>query len=428
MPEPGGISFDNNPQEMLSNDSIEEKIPDNGIEQVLPTNNIVTNIEDNNNGCCSNWWWNTKKIVGSVGLLSAAVVLKTMQRVVQVAVTSIGDIDWNKVNPFHNWLEFGITPVQLIVSTQAMNLWKWGAKNIWNEGRALFGVTNNNEETMPLLPVANEMLIPELEYGCASKLKIMIKVFFAKNLYWISNHFMITASSMYSVGSLVSFNEYLNKITSWPNIVSTILRAEVLCYSSLLIDKGISYLGETSIWQAIKRWSQGRNWTYNYGNNNENDSLSPAAIYWRAKGMNVLKVVGCLVAMVSGTIIDNAIKTLAVMYTAGNISDFFSTFVNGWMVAIMFGLIINDTVGNKVLNVYAIKQIKKCWKTIACCGSRNELPAVMNSNDSTINATSIRDTLINHSFNDEIVNASNGLSNGNGSLANTTIRPHCSTR
>ncbi len=120
-------------------------------EELLINNDIDSNIEANtiNNSWSSLIWSDTKKIIGTAGLLTAAVGLKTVQRVFQVAVTSIGSFDWNKVNPLNNLVDFGVTPVQLVISTQAMNLWKWGAEKMeWQPflglffGRHLFLITN----------------------------------------------------------------------------------------------------------------------------------------------------------------------------------------------------------------------------------------------------------------------------------------------
>ncbi|WP_395472885.1 hypothetical protein [Spiroplasma endosymbiont of Nomada rufipes] len=118
-----------------------EKMPQE--EELLINNDIDSNIEANtiNNSWSSLIWSDTKKIIGTASLLTAAVGLKTVQRVFQVAVTSIGSFDWNKVNPLNNLVDFGVTPVQLVISTQAMNLWKWGAEKIWQEGRTIFNRT-----------------------------------------------------------------------------------------------------------------------------------------------------------------------------------------------------------------------------------------------------------------------------------------------
>ncbi|WP_342253564.1 hypothetical protein [Spiroplasma endosymbiont of Zeiraphera isertana] len=121
--------------------------------------------------------------------------MKTVQRVFQVAVTSIGSFDWNKVNPLNNLVDFGVTPVQLVISTQAMNLWKWGAEKIWQEGRTIFNRTAD-QEMSPLLSLYPEIGVEE-GYSCLSKTAIFGKMLIAKAGYWISNHFMITASSMY---------------------------------------------------------------------------------------------------------------------------------------------------------------------------------------------------------------------------------------
>ncbi|WP_174480710.1 hypothetical protein [Spiroplasma endosymbiont of Danaus chrysippus] len=105
---------------------------------------------------------------------------------------------------------------------------------------------------------------------------------------------MITASSMYSVGSLTSLVEYLSKIIYAPNILSTIIRAEVLCYTSILIDKGIEYLTKTHMWFAFKRY-------FNCLNNNENDELE-SLLSQQSKCMSFLKSDGYLTAMVIATI------------------------------------------------------------------------------------------------------------------------------
>ncbi len=341
-----------------------EKIPQE--EELLINNDIDSNIEANtiNNSWSSLIWSDTKKIIGTASLLTAAVGLKTVQRVFQVAVTSIGSFDWNKVNPLNNLVDFGVTPVQLVISTQAMNLWKWGAEKIWQEGKIIFNRTAN-EEVSPLLSLYREIGVEE-GYSCLSKTAIFGKMLIAKVGYWFSNHFMITASSMYSVGSLTSLGEYWSKIIYGANILSTIIRAEVLCYTSILIDKGIEYLTKTHMWFAFKRYFNCLN------NNNENDELE-SLLSQQSKCMSLLKSGGYLTAMVIATIIDNAIKTAAVMYTADRLPEFESTFFQIPMFAIMFGLIINDTIGNKVLNKYAKKQ----WQKFFTSTPNNELEEIV---------------------------------------------------
>ncbi|TLF26927.1 MAG: hypothetical protein FCO83_01355 [Spiroplasma sp. WSS] len=71
----------------------------------------------------------------------------------------------------------------------------------------------------PLLSLYPEIGVEE-GYSCLSKTAIFGKMLIAKAGYWISNHFMITASSMYSVGSLTSLAEYWSKIIYGPNILS----------------------------------------------------------------------------------------------------------------------------------------------------------------------------------------------------------------
>lgn len=360
-------------------------------EELLTNNDIDSNIETNtiNNSWSSLIWSDTKKIIGTAGLLTAAVGLKTVQRVFQVTVTSIGSFDWNKVNPLNNLVDFGVTPVQLVISTQAMNLWKWGAEKIWQEGRTVFNRTAD-QEMSPLLSLYSEIGVEE-GYSCLSKTTIFGKMLIAKVGYWISNHFMITASSMYSVGSLTSLAEYWSKIIYGPNILSTIIRAEVLCYTSILIDKGIEYLTKTYMWFAFKRYFNCLN-----NNINENDELE-SLFSQQSKCMSLLKSGGYLTAMVIATIIDNAIKTAAVMYTADRLPEFESTFFQVPMFAIMFGLIINDTIGNKVLNKYAKKQWQKFFKSTP----NNELEEIVtNSSD---------ERQLTNNFNDELVSVINSI-------------------
>ncbi|WP_425382152.1 hypothetical protein [Spiroplasma endosymbiont of Melieria omissa] len=367
-------------------------------EELLINNNIHSNIEANtiNNSWSSLIWSDTKKIIGTAGLLTAAVGLKTVQRVFQVAVTSIGSFDWNKVNPLNNLVDFGVTPVQLVISTQAMNLWKWGAEKIWQEGRTIFNRTAD-QEMSPLLSLYPEIGVEE-GYSCLSKTAIFGKMLIAKVGYWISNHFMITASSMYSVGSLTSLAEYWSKIIYGPNILSTIIRAEVLCYTSILIDKGIEYLTKTHMWFAFKRYFNCLN-----NNINENDELE-SLFSQQSKCMSLLKSGGYLTAMVIATIIDNAIKTAAVMYTADRLPEFESTFFQVPMFAIMFGLIINDTIGNKVLNKYAKKQWQKFFESTP----NNELEEIVtNSNYMSINSSDERQ--LTNNFNDELVSVINSI-------------------
>lgn len=367
-------------------------------EELLINNDIDSNIEANtiNNSWSSLMWSDTKKIIGTAGLLTAAVGLKTVQRLFQVTVTSIGSFDWNKVNPLNNLVDFGVTPVQLVISTQAINLWKWGAEKIWQEGRTVFNRTAD-QEMSPLLSLYSEIGVEE-GYSCLSKTTIFGKMLIAKVGYWISNHFMITASSMYSVGSLTSLTEYWSKIIYGPNILSTIIRAEVLCYTSILIDKGIEYLTKTYMWFAFKRY-------FNFLNNNinENDELE-SLFSQQSKCMSLLKSGGYLTAMVIATIIDNAIKTAAVMYTADRLTEFESTFFQVPMFAIMFGLIINDTIGNKVLNKYAKKQWQKFFKSTP----NNELEEIVtNSNYMSINSSDERQ--LTNNFNDELVSVINSI-------------------
>lgn len=367
-------------------------------EKLLINNDIDSNIEANtiNNSWSSLIWSDTKKIIGTAGLLTAAVGLKTVQRVFQVTVTSIGSFDWNKVNPLNNLVDFGVTPVQLVISTQAINLWKWGAEKIWQEGRTVFNRTAD-QEMSPLLSLYSEIGVEE-GYSCLSKTTIFGKMLIAKVGYWISNHFMITASSMYSVGSLTSLAEYWSKIIYGPNILSTIIRAEVLCYTSILIDKGIEYLTKTYMWFAFKRYFNCLN-----NNINENDDLE-SLFSQQSKCMSLLKSGGYLTAMVIATIIDNAIKTAAVMYTADRLPEFESTFFQVPMFAIMFGLIINDTIGNKVLNKYAKKQWQKFFKSTP----NNELEEIVtNSNYMSINSSDERQ--LTNNFNDELVSVINSI-------------------
>ncbi|BET38975.1 hypothetical protein [Spiroplasma ixodetis] len=367
-------------------------------EELLINNDIDSNIEANtiNNSWSSLIWSDTKKIIGTAGLLTAAVGLKTVQRVFQVTVTSVGSFDWNKVNPLNNLVDFGVTPVQLVISTQAMNLWKWGAEKIWQEGRTVFNRTAD-QDMSPLLSLYSEIGFEE-GYSCLSKTTIFGKMLIAKVGYWISNHFMITASSMYSVGSLTSLAEYWSKIIYGPNILSTIIRAEVLCYTSILIDKGIEYLTKTYMWFAFKRY-------FNCLNNNINENNELESLFsQQSKCMSLLKSGGYLTAMVIATIIDNAIKTAAVMYTADRLPEFESTFFQVPMFAIMFGLIINDTIGNKVLNKYAKKQWQKFFKSTP----NNELEEIVtNSNYMSINSSDERQ--LTNNFNDELVSVINSI-------------------
>lgn len=358
------------------------------------------NIESNNSRSWSSLiWQDSKKILGTVGLLGTAVGLKTVQRVLQVAVTKAGTMDWQKLNPVNDWFEFAVTPVQLVISTQAMNLWKWGTAGIWTTGKSLFGI-NTNEERIPLLSLYTEIVIEE-GYSCLSKTAIIGKVLMTKMGYWLSNHFMITASSMYSVGSLTSFAEYWTKILYGPNILSTILRAEVLCYSSLLIDKGIEYLATTNMWSAFKRkWCS-------YSDRNE----LAEATFIQSKWINLLKVGGYGATMLLATIVDNAIKTAAVMYSADRLPDFCSTFFQEAMFALMIGLIINDTLGNKVLNKYANNQIQKFLKAIGCCQASAELNEVVITHSQPLNINGDYQYGTNNAFSDEVVRCSNNFNN-----------------
>ena len=364
---------------------------------LIDSSNIEANIINTNRNWSSLIWSDTKKIIGTLSLLTSAVVLKTVQRVFQVKVTSVEPFDWNKVNPLNNLFDFGVTPLQLVISTQAMNLWKWGTEKIWKEGKLLFNRTSetSDDEMRPLLS-SHENNVEE-SYSCFSKTTIIGKMIIAKFGYWISNHFMITASSMYSVGSLTSLAEYWSKIIYGPNIISTIIRAEILCYTSILIDKGIEYLTKTHMWSAFKRYFNCLS-----NNINENNELE-SPFFQQSKCISLLKSISYLTSMVIATIADNAIKTASVMYTANRLSEFESTFFQIPMFAIMFGLIINDTVGNKILNKYAKKQCQKFFNF----SPNNELEEIITN--TTINSSSNNEQQLNDNFSDEVVSIINNI-------------------
>ncbi|WP_338987252.1 hypothetical protein [Spiroplasma endosymbiont of Dasysyrphus albostriatus] len=151
------------------------------------------------------------------------------------------------------------------------------------------------------------------------------------------------------------------------------------------------------MWFAFKRYFNCLN------NNNENDELE-SLLSQQSKCMSLLKSGGYLTAMVIATIIDNAIKTAAVMYTADRLPEFESTFFQVPMFAIMFGLIINDTIGNKVLNKYAKKQ----WQKFFTSTPNNELEEIVtNSNYMSINSSDERQ--LSNNFNDELVSVINSI-------------------
>ncbi|WP_174480711.1 hypothetical protein [Spiroplasma endosymbiont of Danaus chrysippus] len=92
------------------------------------------------------------------------------------------------------------------------------------------------------------------------------------------------------------------------------------------------------------------------------------------------------------------------MYTADRLPEFESTFFQVPMFAIMFGLIINDTIGNKVLNKYAKKQWQKFFKSTP----NNELEEIVtNSNYMSINSSDERQ--LTNNFNDELVSVINSI-------------------
>ncbi|WP_395472887.1 hypothetical protein [Spiroplasma endosymbiont of Nomada rufipes] len=70
----------------------------------------------------------------------------------------------------------------------------------------------------------------------------------------------------------------------------------------------------------------------------------------------------------------------------------------------MFGLIINDTIGNKILNKYAKKQ----WQKFFTSTPNNELEEIVtNSNYMSINSSDERQ--LSNNFNDELVSVINSI-------------------
>ncbi|WP_375317113.1 hypothetical protein [Spiroplasma endosymbiont of Virgichneumon dumeticola] len=332
---------------MLNND-LSQVVVNNESTPLLEGNSSALNTEIRN-------WTNTtimrdlKKLGIGIGYLASVVVLKTGQRAFTVMISSEDEIDWNKllktINPAEDMLEFVLTIPQLGISVLAMDAWKWGFTNIIKTIKSELNTEINSEETT----------VPE------STIKSFAKLVFAKLGYWVPNHFMITASSMYSVKNLASFQVYIDKIISGLNIASTFIRAEVLGFTSDFLRKAITSFGEISVVKCC--------------NEKISKLLEKLKFLDMAEDMNQeskakhimkisLKIVLYSIAMLSATFTDNAIKTALVMYTADKLDQFLPTFFAPEMITIMIGLICVDTFGNKFCNPIAKDSIKIVWNKI----------------------------------------------------------------
>lgn len=172
---------------------------------------------------------------------------------------------------------------------------------------------------------------------------------------------MITASSMYSVKSLVSLKAYVEKLSSGINIASTFIRAEVLGFTSGFLKTAITNFGEISIIKSCLKDIVPLLKKFNFLENAEDMNVQSRV---KQTLLTSLKISLYLIVMVSATVADNANKTALVMYTAGKLDQFVPTFFTAEMVGIMIGLICIDTFGNKFCNVIAKDKVKKLWNGI----------------------------------------------------------------
>lgn len=324
---------------------------------LVGTINSISNNTEIRNWCSITLMEDLKKLGKAVGYLTLVVVLKTGQRALTVMISSEGSMDWNellkKINPAENILEFALTIPQLGISVLAIDVWKWGLENIVKT----FNSSGTNHNLYTEIE-SEELIVPEVP---ESNFTSFSKLIFAKLGYWVPNHFMITASSMYSVKSLVSLKAYVKKLSSRINIASTFIRAEVLGFTSGFLKTAITNFGEISIIKSCLKDIAPLLKKLNFLENAEDMNVQSRV---KQTLLTSLKISLYLIAMVSATVVDNANKTALVMYTAGKIDQFVPTFFTAEMVGIMIGLICIDTFGNKFCNVIAKDKVKKLWNEI----------------------------------------------------------------
>jgi len=182
---------------------------------------------------------------------------------------------------------------------------------------------------------------------------------------------------MYTHESLTSGLAYLEKTKSGWNILSTLIRAEVLCYMSKFLKDGFAKFGETQLFTNIKThiislFEKLENWQ-SYNCHQERSKACEII-------MNSLKIITYLSLMIGATVIDNANKTAVFMWTADKLDKFEAIFVTWEMAVIMIGLISVDTFGNKYCNVEAKKELYKLWNVL-----KEQPQLVVNTNQANIN-------------------------------------------